>query len=53
MTGYQISPIETPTQAPNIDVSTLEARITRLEEVVNGKSDVTDAKPIKTIKQSN
>lgn len=52
ITGYQISPLETKTVTSETDISSLEARIARLEELVNGKSDVTDVKPIKTIKQS-
>lgn len=53
VTGYTITPIETQTaNKVNVDYSVLEERITKLEEAFNArKSDATDVKPIKTIKQ--
>jgi hypothetical protein len=53
VTGYTITPIETQTTSKvNTDYSALEERIAKLEEAFNArKSDATDVKPIKTIKQ--
>ena len=53
MTGYTITPIETQTSnTVSENYSALEERIAKLEEAFNArKSDATDAKPIKTIKQ--
>ena len=48
VTGYKITPIETKITTPieSSNYTDLESRIAKLEEIVNGKSDV---KSIKTI----
>lgn len=53
VTGYTITPLKAPEPVvANTDYSALEERITKLEEALNArKSDVGDAKQIKTIKQ--
>ena len=55
ITGYKIMPIETqPTVESQSAYDKLEERISRLEDIINGKSDTSDVKQIKTIgKASN
>ena len=53
VTGYQITPVETQTER-TVDArySQLEERIAKLEEILDGKSNTSDAKQIKTIKSA-
>lgn len=54
ITGYKITPIETqPVMMADENYSKLEERITRLEGMLDGKSNASDVKPIKTINKSN
>lgn len=54
ITGYKITPIETqPVMMVDENYSKLEERITRLEGMLDGKSNASDVKPIKTINKSN